>query len=91
MWTLKGNHPASVAPGRSLLSRSFRIAVPSLGLLGEAVAAIGGRPTISREEILDIFCDRLRPGQKRNPGYTDAEAQETDRSCRLRKALYPDR
>lgn len=91
MWTLKGNTPDTVAPERSSFSKGFRIAVPSFGLLGEAVASMGARPKISREEILDIFCDRLRPGQKPNPGYTEAEAQETDQSRRVRNALYPDR
>ena len=75
------------ADGQS--SSAFRIAVPSFGLLRAAITPKIERQAISREEILDIFCDRLRPGNTTNPRYTKAEVQEADVSRRLRHALYP--
>lgn len=68
---------------------SFRIAVPSFGLLRDAVAPVIERQKISREEIIDIFADRLRPGKKPDPRYTPAEIGQADVARRLRQALYP--
>lgn len=70
-------------------ARSFRIAVPSFGQLCDAVAPMIERQRISREEILDIFRDRLRPGKKAEPGLPASEASQADVARRLRSALYP--
>lgn len=68
---------------------AFRIAVPSFGMLRDRVAPlIDGRRT-SREEILELFSDRLRPGNGPDPRYTASEVHQTDVARRLRRALYP--
>ena len=43
------------------------------------------KPKISREELLDLFRDKLRPDDCR---HSHAEAEQISRNQRLRKALY---
>lgn len=70
-------------------SRPFRIAVPSFGRLRDMVAPMIDRHAVSREEILEMFSDRLRPGRAGDPGYTAAESRQAEVVRRLRRALYP--
>ncbi len=67
----------------------LRIAVPTFGILTDVVAPVMERGLVSREEIIEMFRDRLRPTTKPDRRPAIDEASQAAIARRLRQALYP--